>query len=238
MHTPECHVALLVASANPSMRYALALPVLVGLLAVLVPTTRNALVVHSTRALQAVFSRYFTIEERSDSDADAAFVFGYDIGDGPPTLSPTLVHRLSLALELCKAGRVRALLLSGGIPEGKHASEAEAMHQWLLENGLEGTQCRDVVLEKESTSTRTNVALSARELHARGWTRLYLVTSPYHEWRAVRSMQALGEYSNVSTLLPPHELAQVPHHDLGLREGVRELLAIALYSAIGWVSLF
>lgn len=224
---------------TPQMRRRLlAFSAAVAVLAMIVAAQRGPLVARGTDAVQAAFVAYLGVDEPSEATADAALVFGFDIGDGPPELSPTLLHRLSLALELCRAGRVGALLLSGGVPIGKSMSEAEAMRQWLLANGIEETRCAGgLVMEPNSTSTRTNLYHSAPLLHARGWRSIYLVTSPYHEWRTLRVLRALPSYANVSALLPPHQLAQVPHHDLGLHEGVRELLAIALYAVCGWVSL-
>lgn len=121
----------------------------------------------------------------------------------------------------------------------------------------------DWVLEESSTSTRENAVFSLEECHRRGWRRVAVVTNRFHQWRAERTFLAAareaaaraaeagtkaGGIQIFSARMPPElELTtQFPPPGRGFFARskelwraqwnvVREVAAIALYFARGWI---
>ena len=121
----------------------------------------------------------------------------------------------------------------------------------------------DWVLEESSTSTRENAVFSLEECHRRGWRRVAVVTNRFHQWRAERTFLAAareaaaraaeagtkaGGLQIFSARMPPElELTtQFPPPGRGFFARskelwraqwnvVREVAAIALYFARGWI---
>ena len=121
----------------------------------------------------------------------------------------------------------------------------------------------DWVLEESSTSTRENAVFSLEECHRRGWRRVAVVTNRFHQWRAERTFRTAAreaaaraaeartvvEGFQIFTAHMPAELeltTQFPPPGWGFiarsRElwraqwnVVREVAAIALYFARGWI---
>jgi uncharacterized SAM-binding protein YcdF (DUF218 family) len=65
-------------------------------------------------------------------------------------------------------------------------------------------QSEDVILETESQNTESNAQLLAKFVQLKGWTRILLVTSPYHMRRATfifdRTLKSLGLKVEIQTL--------------------------------------
>ncbi len=119
--------------------------------------------------------------------ADAALVLGNRAyRDGKP--NPCLTGRVDEGLALGRAGLVRLLVLSGGDDWEDGRNEAEEMQRHARAAGWTGP----LLLEKESSSTRENLALSRPLLEAAGVKRVVIVTEPYHLWRAERLAHASG----------------------------------------------
>lgn len=112
-------------------------------------------------------------------------------------------ERLLRAFELVRAGRARAVLLSGGLvtPRPGYVPEADALAVRLERWGLPPSQ---IVVEARSRNTRENAIESARVAAAHGWHRLLVVTSALHMPRALGCFRAVGLEPDV---LPVDRLA-------------------------------
>jgi uncharacterized SAM-binding protein YcdF (DUF218 family) len=101
------------------------------------------------------------------------------------------IDRLLRAYELARAGRARAVLVSGGLvaPVPGDVPEADRLAAKLVEWGIPAGQ---VVVEASSRNTRENAIESARVAAAHGWKALLVVTSAAHMPRALGCFRAVG----------------------------------------------
>jgi uncharacterized SAM-binding protein YcdF (DUF218 family) len=112
--------------------------------------------------------------------ADAALVLGsYLAPDGSPL--PSMIGRVEHAVALYKSGRVRRLVLSGGVAKGGH-TEARAMHDLALAAGVPESA---MILEEDSRSTIENFACSRALFEKLDIKTVLLVTEPWHMTRAM-----------------------------------------------------
>ncbi len=111
--------------------------------------------------------------------AQAIVVLGAGIlPDGQP--GDSLCARTRQAVALYHRKLAPVLIFTGGQgdfgrPESIIASEM------ALAQGVPATA---LLLEQRSTSTRENIRNAAEICHAHGWTRVIVVSDPYHLWRA------------------------------------------------------
>lgn len=127
--------------------------------------------------------------------ADAAIILG---GAVNPPISPRrapdandAIDRVFHAARLFHAGKVEALLISGGNLPWRDAGKPEAMliADLLVELGVP----RPVIaLETESRNTRENGVNSARIVAAKDWQSVLLVTSGSHMPRAMAVFRQIG----------------------------------------------
>ena len=144
------------------------------------------------RAAEASASSTF----RPEATYDAAVVLGGIVeagasrGSGEVELNDA-ADRVTRALELWRAGRVRVVLLSGGnvLPQPGEPSESERLAGKLLAWGM---PAEAVVVEGRSGNTRENAIETARVVADRGYTSLLLVTSALHMPRALGCFRAVG----------------------------------------------
>lgn len=119
--------------------------------------------------------------------ADAALVLGNRAyRDGKP--NPCLTGRVDSGVALAKEGRVRQLVLSGGIDKEDGRIEAEVMQQHARDAGYTGT----LLLEPVSSTTRENLSMSRAVLQTAGVKSVIIVSEPYHLWRVERLARAAG----------------------------------------------
>lgn len=119
--------------------------------------------------------------------ADAALVLGNRAyRDGKP--NPCLTGRVDSGIALAKEGRVRQLVLSGGIDKEDGRVEAEVMQQHARDAGYTGT----LLLEPVSSTTRENLSMSRAVLQTAGVKSVIIVSEPYHLWRVERLARAAG----------------------------------------------
>ncbi len=140
---------------------------------------------------------YFCIVEipiiknaRTDRDAERPYVIvlGAAVyGDSP---SLTLVRRLQGALDYLKRYPDSVAIVSGGMGKGENITEAKAMHDWLVRNGIAEER---IIQEPRATSTKENLAYSFDLIRERGDDpdgNVAIVSSAYHLFRA-KSMARL-----------------------------------------------
>jgi uncharacterized SAM-binding protein YcdF (DUF218 family) len=114
---------------------------------------------------------------------DFILVLGAGLGRGL-TVTPLLAGRLRRAIQLYNQGGQQArFVVSGGQGKDERVSEAFAMKQYLLENGIPAPQ---ILMEDRSTNTAENIRFSKALITAqkKDYTAM-IVTSNYHVLRAV-----------------------------------------------------
>jgi vancomycin permeability regulator SanA len=115
--------------------------------------------------------------------AQAALVLGAGLYGTQPT--PMLAHRLDIAAELYRAGKVRALLLSGDNSR-KEYDEPTAMRDYLLRRGVPD---RVMVLDYAGFDTWDSCVRARKVFGARQVT---VVTQEFHLPRAVTLCRTAG----------------------------------------------
>ncbi|MDR1542081.1 MAG: YdcF family protein [Clostridiales bacterium] len=124
-----------------------------------------------------------------DSNRDVIIVLGGGlIGD---RLSTPLELRLKKALEYAKGNAGATYVVSGGQGPGETMTEARAMANYLIENGVPE---ENIVLEEASTSTHENFLFSKELLDEKLGTdyTVVFVTNNFHVLRASRSAKKAG----------------------------------------------
>ncbi|MCL4744744.1 MAG: YdcF family protein [Burkholderiaceae bacterium] len=105
------------------------------------------------------------------------------------------LERLAFAAPLARSSAL-PILVSGGTPQRRQASEAALMSQALRASFALSARW----VEDRSTDTASNAAESARMLRAAGVSRIVLVTQAYHMPRAVLEFRAAG----LEVIAAPH----------------------------------
>jgi uncharacterized SAM-binding protein YcdF (DUF218 family) len=98
-----------------------------------------------------------------------------------PHYNPCVLARVDHAVSLYKEGYAPKILMSGGNDEEDTVNEAETMKKMAMEAGVPE---KDILMEKESTSTYQNFALSQKIIDKAGLHSVIIVTEPYHNARA------------------------------------------------------
>lgn len=125
--------------------------------------------------------------------ADMAVVMGNKVNiDG--TLSERLVHRLKQGLELYRNGRVRTLMVSGGLGQEGHY-EAEVMKKWLRQQGVPDSS---IIADNMGNNTRLSVQHTIDVCRERHFDTVIVVSQYYHVSRAKMLFRKYG-FKNVSS---------------------------------------
>ncbi len=122
---------------------------------------------------------------------DTVIVLGAGVVGGEvwPLLAARLERGVQWVARSSDKGRSPVLVLSGGQGPDEPLPEAEAMARWVRDHGGP----TDVLLEEASTTTRENLVFSAALLAERGpVTRVAVVTSSFHAFRAALLMRSIG----------------------------------------------
>ncbi|WP_165903624.1 YdcF family protein [Hymenobacter gummosus] len=100
--------------------------------------------------------------------------------------------RLTHALWLYRAGRIRRILISGGSGAVREVAHTEARDLYTLLR-LAGVPARDLLLEQRSRNTRENALFTKELLHQQGLdTTVVLITSAFHQRRALGCFRRVG----------------------------------------------
>ncbi len=130
----------------------------------------------------AAFSSRF-----EEGPADAAIVLGAAVFDEVP--SPVFEERIRHGVSLYKAGKVRMLVMTGGLGPGDRATEAEAARRWSLARGVPPEA---VAVETRSRTTQENLAFAQPILARHGLRTVLLVSDPLHMRRSIAIARRLG----------------------------------------------
>ncbi|MET7377667.1 ElyC/SanA/YdcF family protein [Streptomyces sp. NPDC005526] len=148
----------------------------------------QALVAGCVLALLPATWMYTVTGDRLRTTADVprtevAVVFGAGLWDGEP--SPYLAHRLDAAAELYRAGRIRAVLVTGDNSRDDY-DEPDAMRAYLTRHGVPGTR---IVTDYAGFDTWDS-CVRARKIF--GVRRAVLISQAFHIRRAVALCDAAG----------------------------------------------
>lgn len=123
------------------------------------------------------------------SDAPYVIVLGAAVYGETPSIS--LRHRSDRAAAHLTTNPDAVAVVSGGQGEGEDISEAECMRRYLQDKGVAGSR---ILLEDKSTSTLENLTFSKQVIVESGGdpSRVAVVSSAYHLYRAKRMAAALG----------------------------------------------
>ena len=151
---------------------------------------------------------YFCIVEvpiiknaRTDHDPERPYlvVLGAAVYGDQPSL--TLVRRLEGARDYLLAYPESVAIVSGGMGKGENITEAQAMHDWLVSEGIAEDR---ILLEPRATSTQENLSFSFDIIRSRGDDpdgNVAIVSSAYHLFRA-KSMAKLQGVNAVGVAAP------------------------------------
>ena len=151
---------------------------------------------------------YFCIVEvsiiknaRTDPDPERPYlvVLGAAVYGDRPSL--TLVRRLEGSLDYLRRYPDSVAIVSGGMGKGENITEAEAMRDWLISNGISEDR---VLMENRATSTQENLSFSFDIIRSRGDNpngNVAIVSSAYHLFRA-KSMARLQGVEAVGVAAP------------------------------------
>ena len=121
---------------------------------------------------------------RTDRDDERPYlvVLGAAVYGDQPSL--TLVRRLEGALDYLERYPDSVVIVSGGMGPGETVTEAQAMYDWLVANGVDPDR---VLKEDRATSTKENLEFSFDIIRQRGDEpagKVAIVSSAYHLYRA------------------------------------------------------
>lgn len=119
--------------------------------------------------------------------ADAIVVLGAYVRPNGEA-SPALRNRALHAAGLYKRGLASHIITTGGLGDNPPA-EAVVSADVLKEQGIAASA---ISSEITSTSTWENAANAAQICRENGWTRVIIVSEPFHLWRATRNFQKQG----------------------------------------------
>ena len=149
------------------------------------------------------------------------------------------IERLLTTRELLRAGRARAVIVTGGhygtpgLP-----TEAEYLAKELEALGIEEER---IILENRALNTRENATLTKAIVEARGLKTLLVVTSAFHLRRAKGCFEAVGldaDYLPVDYRMrdPALDTRLMPRADsLGdTAKALRERVGLLVYQALGY----
>ena len=124
---------------------------------------------------------------RDDGPADAAIVLGAAAWDGQP--SPVFEERIKHAIDLYRAGRVKAIIFTGGVGEGESTAEAIAGSRYAIELDVAP---RDVFCETASHFTHENLLGAKAIVEQQRFDRVLIVSDPLHMRRALTMARDFG----------------------------------------------
>lgn len=136
--------------------------------------------------ISLAIDRYGQVERAQP--AQAIVVLGSTVmPNGKP--GDSLAARTRHAVALYKKGLAPAIIFTGG--RGWDEPRAESLTARDLALG-DGVPAGATFTEARSTSTRENIRYAADICRKHGWTRIILVTDPYHLWRGQRNLRQQG----------------------------------------------
>jgi uncharacterized SAM-binding protein YcdF (DUF218 family)/glycosyltransferase involved in cell wall biosynthesis len=164
--------------------------------------------------------------------ADAIVVFAGGVGESGEA-GGGYQERVKLAVDLYHSGYAPHIVFSSGYVFAFR--EAEVMRSLAIANGVPPEA---IVLELKAANTYENVRFVDEILDASGWSRILLVSAPYHMRRALAVWERVAPGVTVTPV--PVENSQFYAHGVGasldqIRGIVHEYAAIAAYWYRDWI---
>lgn len=103
-------------------------------------------------------------------------------------VTDSLRRRLDRAIECYRKNSQIRIIVSGGKGKGEAVTEAEAMREYLMENGVPK---ESILCEKASTTTKENLLYSRELLSDRDET-VGIITNNFHMYRSVEIAKRVG----------------------------------------------
>ena len=155
-----------------------------------------------------------------EDDADVMVILGCMVYPWGPSI--LLQDRLDTALAHLETNPDMTVVVTGGKGDDEHKSEAQAMHDYLVEHGFPTAQ---IILEDRAANTHENLIFSRDLLKDLGYNteqEFLLVSNGFHLTRSrILWERVFGTDDNLNTLAAPSS-----HLPSRLKMYVREPLAL------------
>ncbi|WP_338754128.1 YdcF family protein [Bacillus sp. FJAT-52991] len=125
-----------------------------------------------------------TAAEKPPSNVAYIMVLGAKVNGTEMSLS--LQYRVNTALDYLKKNPESKVIVSGGRGSEEAISEAEAMKQFFIENGIPQEK---ILVEDQSTSTYENIIFSKKKFKIK---EAVIVTNDFHLYRAKKLAEKQG----------------------------------------------
>lgn len=149
----------------------------------------------------------------ADTDMDYLIVLGAQVRG--TRITNSLYRRLKASEIYLKENPETLVIVSGGQGPGEDITEAEAMKNFLLENGIESER---ILVEDKSTNTVENI-LYSKELITKDDAKVAVVTNGFHVFRSISIARKQG-LTNIQGLAAPSDRV------LFINYYVREVLGV------------
>ncbi|MCM1307967.1 MAG: YdcF family protein [Butyrivibrio sp.] len=160
---------------------------------------------------------------RTESGLDYVIVLGARVRG--TTITKSLAKRLEKALWYLESNPGTRAVVSGGRGDGEDISEAQAMCDYLIANGISEER---IIMEDQSTNTEENIDFSMRLIGEDAGTdnpRIGVITNNFHVYRAVKICEGMGYCVN--------GIAAPSDGILFVNSMVREFFAVVKYKLSG-----
>ena len=155
-----------------------------------------------------------------EDDADTMIILGCMVYPWGPSV--LLQDRLDTALAHLQTKPDMTIVVTGGKGDDEHKSEAQAMHDYLVERGVPSEQ---IILEDKAANTHENLMFSKALLEELGYDteqEFLLISNGFHLTRSrILWERVFGTDDNLNTLAAPSS-----HLPSRLKMYVREPLAL------------
>lgn len=140
--------------------------------------------------------------------ADVAIILGAATYGGE--VSPVYQERINHGITLYKEGYVEKLIVTGGVGNGNHESDAYIAKQYAVAQGIPEA---DILIEDTSTITQENLENTKAIMDENGYGTAILVSDPLHMRRSVLLAKDAGinayssptptsKYTSLKTKIP------------------------------------
>lgn len=140
---------------------------------------------------------YYSSRE-AKPDADYLIVLGAQVRG--MTITKSLKKRLDTAVDYLEDSPKTIVIVSGGKGPGEDISEAEAMKQYLISEGIDQTR---IIMENQSTNTEENIRFSKKLMEGYNPT-VAIVTNGFHVFRSTSIAKKQG-LSGVQGIAAPSD---------------------------------
>ncbi len=153
---------------------------------------RTVLIIYGVLVIYAVILSAFMIANMNDAPekdgSRTVIVLGCQVRSDGPSLM--LQKRIDAAYDYLSADTKAQCIVSGGKGDNEHISEAEAMYEALVNDGISENR---ITKEDKSSSTYENLLFSKQILEDNEKPlRIAIVTDGFHQWRARLQAESLG----------------------------------------------